>query len=185
MAARSTSTPGADESALNLRLFITGASGAGKSTLATQLGDRLRLPVHQLDPIAFTDRRWTIRPLEQKVSAVAAILEEPGWIAEGGHVGWTEPLLEAADLIIWLDISVWTTLRRRTQGLGPLLLIRELPQVLWQVRWYLRPFRKHQDLDRWPSRAAIRHFLRNRMTKVRVYRTNPGADEILAQIDRA
>lgn len=131
------------------------------------------MPVHTLDHIAFTDQRWTIRPLAQKVRAVEEILEKPGWIAEGGHVGWTEPILEAASIIIWLDIPLLTTLRRRTRGLRGIRLIREVPQIWWQVRWYLRPYRPSQDLDRRPSGSAIRHFLGPHMRKVFRYSRNP------------
>jgi len=165
-----------------MKVHVIGPSGAGKTTLARALGLRLDLPVYPLDPIAFTDTHWTIRPLPEKARAVLEILQQPGWVAEGGHVGWTEPLLDAADVIIWLDIPLATTVARRTQGLSGRQLIRETPQIWWQVRWYLRRYRTGQDTDRLPSASAIRNFLKPRMAKVHRYRTNPNGEVVEAAI---
>jgi adenylate kinase family enzyme len=165
-----------------MKVHVIGPSGAGKTTLARELGERLGLPVYPLDPIAFTDAHWSIRPLADKARAVREILQQPGWVTEGGHVGWTEPLLDAADDIIWLDVPLLTTVRRRTQGLHGRQLFLETPQIWWQVRWYLRRYRADQDIDRLPSASAIRHFLRPRMAKVRRYRRNPAVDVVEAMI---
>jgi adenylate kinase family enzyme len=170
------------KSPASIKVHVIGPSGAGKTTLARELGTRLGLPVYPLDPIAFTDTRWTIRPLTEKMKAVRDILQQPGWIVEGGHVGWTEPLLDAADVIIWLEISLPTTIRRRTRGLRGRQLFFEAPQMWWQVRWYLRRYRTNQDVDRLPSASAIRHFLKRRMDKVRRYRSNPPVDVVEAMI---
>lgn len=167
-----------------MKVHVIGPSGAGKTTLAAGLGERLDLPVYALDPIAFTDSHWTIRPLPDKMQAVREILQHPGWVVEGGHVGWTEPLLDAADAIVWLDIPLLTTVRRRTRGLSVRQVIVETPQIWWQVRWYLRRYRADQDIDRLPSASAVRHFLKPRMAKVRRYRTNPSVDTVEALIGR-
>jgi hypothetical protein len=154
-------------------VHIIGPSGAGKTTLARQLGQRFGLPVYDLDHIAFTDTHWTIRPRAEKDRAVEQILRQAGWIVEGGHLGWTEPLLDAAHVIIWLDIPLLTTIKRRDRGLHDKPLPFQLAQTWWQIRWYLRPFSSGQDLDRLPGRAAMRHFLKMRSPKVWRYRRNP------------
>lgn len=161
---------------------MIGPSGAGKTTLAGQLGQRLGLPAYDLDHIAFTDTHWTIRPRAEKARAVEEILQHPGWIVEGGHLGWTEPLLDAARVIVWLDIPMLTTITRRDRGLRDQPLPFQMAQTWWQIRWYLRPYRTGQDLDRLPSRAAMRHFLAERSAKVWRYRRNPTVDVVEAAL---
>jgi hypothetical protein len=94
------------------RIHVIGAPSAGKSTLAQELGRSLGIPVCPLDPIAYTDDRWTTRPLPEREHAVQSILSQESWITEGGQLGWTQPLLMSADLIIWLDLPLLTLLRR-------------------------------------------------------------------------
>jgi adenylate kinase family enzyme len=163
-------------------VHIIGPSGAGKTTLAGQLGQRLGLPVYDLDHIAFTDTHWTIRRRAEKARAVEEILQQPGWIVEGGHLGWTEPLLDAADAIIWLDMPLLTTIKRRERGLHDKPLPFQMAQTWWQIRWYLRPYSTRQDLDRLPSGAAMRHFLKKRLPKVLRYRRNPTVDMVVAAL---
>jgi len=86
------------------RIFVTGVSGSGKTTLARQIGELTGLPVHDLDYVA---REGGGRGKEtadaQRVTEVNRILESGRWVAEGVHLGWTQPLLEAADTVVWLD----------------------------------------------------------------------------------
>lgn len=166
-----------------LKIYVIGPSAAGKTRLARQLGERLDLPVYDLDRIAYTDYKWTIRPRAEKLVATGQILTQSGWIAEGGHLGWTEPLLEAATLIVWLDVPLLTTLKRRTRRLRRKPMRFQIEQTWWQIRWYLLPYWPGQDLDRLPSRAAMLHVLEKRMAKVRRYRRNPSVDIVQAALE--
>ncbi len=96
------------------RIHIVGGPGSGKSTLATRLGEMLHIQVHDLDAIAYEGPDFTERPLEDRLQDVQVIADGPEWIAEGIHLGWTAPLLERADLIIWLDHTDWPRSARRT-----------------------------------------------------------------------
>lgn len=91
------------------RILVIGPSGSGKTTLAAQLAALTGLPVHHLDEIARAGA--DLGPETSAVaraSAVAAIVESPRWISEGVHVdNWTEPLIDAADTIVWLDHVRW------------------------------------------------------------------------------
>jgi hypothetical protein len=81
------------------RIFVIGGVGSGKTTFANRLAAASGLPVHHLDEL-------TVEPARQQPS-VAAILASGGWIVEGVHLGWTDPLLDSAELIVWLDHRNW------------------------------------------------------------------------------
>jgi adenylate kinase family enzyme len=89
------------------RIHITGSPGSGKSTLARRLGAYRGVAVVALDSVAYTGADFADRDLHARLSEVKAISERPEWISEGIFVGWTDPLLEKADLIIWLDYLSW------------------------------------------------------------------------------
>ncbi|HEY7975306.1 MAG TPA: AAA family ATPase [Ktedonobacterales bacterium] len=151
------------------RIVIVGAPGAGKTTLAQRLAANLGIPCHPLDPVAFVDEHWSARSLNQRQRMIADIVVQPCWVAEGVHLGWTTPLLAAADLIVWLDPPWWTLLWRATirrlrrwRQRQPLRLsIRDL-RALWVEDWlfvgryYWQGFQPGMDLDsgRNLSRAA-------------------------------
>lgn len=86
------------------RIFIIGASGSGKTTLARTIAGQSGLPLYHLDEIARVGGgNGPERSATERAADVARILESPGWVAEGIHLGWTEGLLSAADTIVWLD----------------------------------------------------------------------------------
>jgi adenylate kinase family enzyme len=87
------------------RIYVIGLSGTGKSTLGRRLGEAVHLPVYHLDDIARPERRRGDDPAASgdRTAATNEIAATERWIAEGIHVGWTDPLLERAQLIIWLD----------------------------------------------------------------------------------
>lgn len=121
-----------------MRLHIIGIPSAGKTTLGINLSRLLSAPHHDLDSLAFVDERWTLRPIPERDAMVVRILEEPSFVTEGGFLGWTDPLLAAADHVVWLDpplwVLVWRHVRRHWQH------PRWLPGLLrFQVRMYLRP----------------------------------------------
>jgi transposase len=71
-----------------MRILLIGASSAGKSTLAIALRERLNVPLHHLDHIAFSDERWTPRPLVERISEVERIVAQPDvGLALGGRAG--------------------------------------------------------------------------------------------------
>jgi hypothetical protein len=166
-----------------MRILLTGGSSAGKTTVAIALGERLGVPVHHLDHIAFSDERWTPRPLAERLREVKRIVAEPGWVAEGGHLEWTEPLLSAADVIVWLDVPMRVALLRTHARHSGRNASWRLARLWWNVRWHLRPYRPTRDLDRWPSRAAVRAHLRPHADKVVRLRRTLSADELVALLN--
>jgi hypothetical protein len=121
-----------------VRIHIIGMASAGKTTLATQLAQRLDVPVYVLDQLAFVDDRWTLRAASERDEMLTGILEQPGFVTEGGFLGWTEDLLAAADVVLWLDPPLRTLVWRHIRRFGrhPLWL----PGLLrFQIESYIRP----------------------------------------------
>lgn len=86
------------------RIFIIGGPGSGKTWLAQRIGSGLGLEVHHLDEVARVGGgNGPERSPAERLASLDDILREPGWVAEGVHIEWTDRLVHAADLIIWLD----------------------------------------------------------------------------------
>lgn len=90
------------------RIHVVGPPGSGKTTLASRLADALELPVHHLDEVARVGGgRGPERSAAEREAAVQDILASERWISEGLHLGWTQPLLDEAQAIVWLDHVRW------------------------------------------------------------------------------
>jgi hypothetical protein len=94
------------------RVLVVGGPGSGKTTWARDLAAALRVPHHDLDRIAYdpppaTPRApfplWARVPDAERRKRAAALAAADGWVADGIYAGWTAPLRDAADLIVWLD----------------------------------------------------------------------------------
>ena len=96
------------------RVYIIGPPGSGKSTLGRRLSQVTALPVHDLDEVYRQGGgRNPLRPEDQRDTAVRQIIGSRRWIVEGVHLGWTDGLLDAAQVIIWLDHLSWPRLAMR------------------------------------------------------------------------
>lgn len=167
-----------------MRLHIIGIPSAGKTTLGKALGASTRIPVHDLDELAFVDERWTLRPASERDEMVDRILEEPSFVTEGGFLDWTQRLFAAADYIIWLDpplkVLIWRHIVRH--GRNPRRLYSHLR---FQVLMYRRPegsgpavFEPNQ------TRSGIERALRPWVSKVLRLRRPVTAQEILDGLKR-
>jgi adenylate kinase family enzyme len=86
------------------RIHITGGQGSGKTTLAARLHEITGTPVHGLDLVArIGGGNGPERPVAERDAMVADIAAADDWITEGAHLGWTAPLLDRAEAIVWLD----------------------------------------------------------------------------------
>ncbi|MGH2541805.1 MAG: hypothetical protein ACRDIB_03350, partial [Ardenticatenaceae bacterium] len=129
------------------RVHIVGGPGSGKTTLAQRLAQRVGAPLYDLDKIGYESGAGAKRSLEVRLFDVQAILEQPSWVTEGIFLWWTDPLLRAADLIVWLDlpwyIAVWRIVLRHFKlswaGINPHPGLMNLVRfVVWQVQHYYR-----------------------------------------------
>ena len=90
------------------RVYVCGGPGSGKTTFAHALSARTGLPVEALDEIAREGGgRGPETSADERAQAVQRILATQRWIADGVQLGWTQPLVEAADAVVWLDHVAW------------------------------------------------------------------------------
>ncbi|MCM3796754.1 MULTISPECIES: adenylate kinase DNA topology modulator [Priestia] len=91
------------------KIVIFGNCCSGKTTLATQLGEKLNIPIHHLD-------LWFREPKMRKISQIRQrkryfkkklerVLNTASWIVEGwGYVDTYDVRFSKADIIIFLDV---------------------------------------------------------------------------------
>jgi len=99
---------------LGPKIAIYGPSGSGKSTLARALGEKLSLPIVELDAIFHAHPNWVDLDSEEFRDRVAALLQEhpDGWIFEGNYATVRDLILAQADTVIWLRLPFPTVYRR-------------------------------------------------------------------------
>lgn len=110
------------------RVRVVGTSGSGKTTLARALAARLDVPLLELDAI-FHHAGWRQAADEEFRADLRAFLAAApdGWVVDGYYGTRVGPLLDDADVVVWLDLPrrvVMGRVVRRT--LGRLVVRREL-----------------------------------------------------------
>ncbi|MFI9504915.1 hypothetical protein [Nocardia sp. NPDC052566] len=93
------------------RIWLVGAAGSGKTTLGRALSAELGLPHHELDAL-FWQPGWRRAAAGQFRASVAAITETDSWIIDGQYESAHPTLVAAADTVIWLDVSLVTSMPR-------------------------------------------------------------------------
>lgn len=94
------------------RVHVIGGAGSGKTTLARRLAAHLEAPVCDLDQVGYEGGAGASRPLTARLEDVHRIAAQPAWVTEGAFLWWTDELLAAADLIVWLDLPFRTAAAR-------------------------------------------------------------------------
>lgn len=93
------------------KIVIIGSPGSGKSTLARKLGRKLQIQVIHLDRL-FWNPDWKEKPRNARIGILKERVSKRQWIIEGTYLDSSEPRLEAADTIIFLDIPFYVCLQR-------------------------------------------------------------------------
>jgi adenylate kinase family enzyme len=86
------------------KIALIGSGGSGKSTLARKLGKELKIEVFHLDTL-FWKPNWTGVPKGEQRKVQNELVENEEWIFDGNYGGTIDIRLNAADTIIFLDIS--------------------------------------------------------------------------------
>ena len=104
------------------RIAIFGPSGSGKTTLSKRIGERLHLPVIELDAL-FHGPNWTPTPPDEFRAKVLNALgtHTEGWVCDGNYSIVRDLLLPKVDTIVWLRLPFrvvyWRLVRRTIRGL--------------------------------------------------------------------
>ena len=170
--------PHANPPANATRIHIVGGAGSGKTTLAQQVSACRHLPCYDLDEVAYEGGFGAKIPLERRMASLQQILAQPRWVTEGVFIWWTAPLVEEADVIVWLDmpfyLNGWRIVTRHVRlswagtnrHPGLLKLLRFLTHVMKkQIRDMPIPS-KGPDDDAAITRVATRDFLIPYVSKV-------------------
>ena len=143
------------------RLIVTGTNGVGKSHLSARLSAARSIPVVSFDAIKLKTS-WRQRSRPEIDTALAAELERPAWILEGGP-SLLEQALPKADGLVWLDppehIRAWRLAVRPWKHYGKTR--NELPAG--NIDWPLQQYR-----FAWRS---LKNGARNRAYLSRVFHT--------------
>ncbi len=178
------------------RIHVIGIGGSGKTRLARACSDRLGIEVTNLDQITAVDGRplgdiFGPERYDLSQAAALAIAARDTWITEGVYCGWTAPLMERADVIVWLDvkpsIAVARIVRRHVglsiAGANEFRGLRLLRRFAWGVlrdahhpAATVEQLRQSMDYN---SRATTAVFLRPYEHKVVQCRSNRAVDQVV------
>ena len=106
-----------DRPSIGRRISIRGPVGSGKSTLGHTLGQRLGLPVVEMDALYWLPN-WQAKPLDQFRTDVQAALDgcPRGWICVGNYRHVQDLVLARADTVLWLwfpfRVCFWRVFKR-------------------------------------------------------------------------
>jgi adenylate kinase family enzyme len=89
------------------RLIVIGTTGSGKSTLAEQLAQRLDLEYIELDAIHWLPD-WDHLSDEDFRARVDEATRAPRWAIAGNYSVARNVSWPRAEVVIWLDYSLWT-----------------------------------------------------------------------------
>lgn len=93
------------------RIVVVGTSGSGKTTFAKKLAEAWDIPFQDLDDL-FWLPGWQQRPKEEFTSLVEEVAEKPSWAVCGNQSKLRQLIWPKAQMIIWLDLPIYTCLFR-------------------------------------------------------------------------
>lgn len=99
------------------RIMIFGIPGSGKSTFASQLSQRLGLPLFHLDKYFFT-RDWKERDYDEFLNIQKELVEKESWIIDGNATRSFEMRFSRAEIVLYFRFNrllcLWRIFKRLT-----------------------------------------------------------------------
>lgn len=92
------------------RICIIGGSGTGKTTLSNNLEKILNLPLYHIDSIHHIPN-WGVRDKTEREQIILDIIKKKKWIIDGTYTSTLRERLKRADLVIFLDYSLFSRLK--------------------------------------------------------------------------
>lgn len=100
-----------------MKIYIVGSVGSGKTTLAREVSKKLQIPHFETDNFVWT--RHPTGDIRNDIEVRNQLLQDAitidSWVMEGVHIDWTDPGLEEADQIIFLDLASAKRIQRITK----------------------------------------------------------------------
>lgn len=141
-----------------MKILVTGNAGAGKSTLARRIANDCDLPYTSLDGVVWQEG-WKKTPVGERDAHIEKLIAKDNWVIDGvsGRV------LEAADIVIFLDVPRWRCIgraaRRNIRYLfssrpelpkrcPEILIIPTLLKIIWRFDRNVRPGILHEGTFR-------------------------------------
>ena len=94
------------------KIAVVGTTCTGKTTIAKRLAEIYGVPHVELDALHWGPD-WSEATADEFRARVQRALAVDGWVVDGNYTGKLgELVLERADLVVWLDPSLPTVLRR-------------------------------------------------------------------------
>jgi adenylate kinase family enzyme len=150
---------------------IASASGNGKTTLGRELARRLGVPFVELDALVHGPG-WVETPDDELRAQVEPIVASGGWVIDGAYQHKLGDLvLDAADVVVWLDLPIRVWLPRLARRTWRRIRGREalwndnsesIASAIWGreslVMWAFRShFRRRRE---WPEALSHLHVIR-------------------------
>ncbi len=158
------------------RVLITGNAGSGKTYLSSQLHNILDIQHYSLDSIVWKSG-WQITPTKEKNVKIEELIKKDEWIIDGVSL----KVQEAADCVVFLDCSRFTSYRRAFRRNLPYMfksrpglpnecpefkIIPRLITIIWNFSTKVKPSilkklteSKNQEIYHLKTRAEVNKFL--------------------------
>ena len=110
------------------RVIVVGTSGSGKTSFAAELSSLTGIPHTQIDAL-YHQPNWVSTPADQMLRQLRDIASGDRWIVDGNYTMFTrEAVWPRAQIVVWLDYSLLTVMRRVISRTFRRLITR---QELW------------------------------------------------------